>query len=204
MHRFLTGPGASFLRDGFEGASVDDIANASRVSKATLYAYFPDKRLMFIEVFRSELERLRSEANYVLDLSLPAEQLLAAVMRMVSEHLVSDFGARAFRLSVAEAERFPVLAREYYEAGPGKLRSHLVQIFEICASRDELEIADPELAADQLIELSSAMIHDRVLLLGANAVDDAMIDRVIGGALHVFMAAYGTGIANPAALKAAQ
>lgn len=159
---------------------------------------------MFIEVFRAELERLRSEANYTLDLSMPAEQLLSAVMRMISQHLVSDFGARAFRLSVAEAERFPTLAREYYDAGPGKLRNQLVQVFAICASRDELEIADPELAADQLIELSSAKIHDRVLLLGPDAVDEAMIDRVVGGALRVFMAAYGTGMADVGSLKAAQ
>lgn len=39
-----------FLRDGFEGASVDDIARAAGVSKATLYSYFPDKRLLFMEV----------------------------------------------------------------------------------------------------------------------------------------------------------
>lgn len=46
-----------FLRDGFEGAAVDDIAREAGVSKATLYSYFPDKRVMFMEVFRSELAR---------------------------------------------------------------------------------------------------------------------------------------------------
>ena len=49
----LDGARKVFMRDGFEGASVDDIAREACVSKATLYSYFPDKRLLFIEVQRS-------------------------------------------------------------------------------------------------------------------------------------------------------
>ena len=51
-----------FLRDGFSGTSVDDIAAAARVSKATLYSYFADKRLMFEEAMQNERQRLDSEA----------------------------------------------------------------------------------------------------------------------------------------------
>ena len=45
-----------FLKDGFEGASVDDIAKEAGVSKATLYSYFPDKRFHFMEVASSQCE----------------------------------------------------------------------------------------------------------------------------------------------------
>ncbi len=38
----LQGAREIFMSDGFEGASVDDIARAAGVSKATLYSYFPD------------------------------------------------------------------------------------------------------------------------------------------------------------------
>lgn len=50
----LEGARTVFLRDGFDGASVDEIARQAAVSKAKLYSYFPDKRTMFSEVFRSE------------------------------------------------------------------------------------------------------------------------------------------------------
>ena len=46
-----------FLRDGFEGASVDDIAREANVSKATLYSYFPDKRVLFLEIASQETHR---------------------------------------------------------------------------------------------------------------------------------------------------
>ena len=50
----LDGARTVFMRDGFEGASVDDIVREAGVSKATLYSYFPDKRLLFIEVAKIE------------------------------------------------------------------------------------------------------------------------------------------------------
>ena len=41
VDQVLAGAREIFLRDGFEGASVDDIARASGVSKATLYTFTP-------------------------------------------------------------------------------------------------------------------------------------------------------------------
>mgnify|MGYP000323024766 CR=1 FL=1 len=63
----LAGARDIFLRDGFEGASVDDIARAAGVSKATLYSYFPDKRLLFMEVARAECLRAADEAEAMID-----------------------------------------------------------------------------------------------------------------------------------------
>ena len=53
----LAGARDVFMADGFEGASVDAIARAAGVSKATLYSYFPDKRLLFMEVADTECAR---------------------------------------------------------------------------------------------------------------------------------------------------
>ena len=57
----LDGARTVFMRDGFEGASVDDIVREAGVSKATLYSYFPDKRHLFTEVARIECERMADE-----------------------------------------------------------------------------------------------------------------------------------------------
>ncbi|MEZ5686188.1 MAG: helix-turn-helix domain-containing protein, partial [Paracoccaceae bacterium] len=63
----LEGARAVFLRDGFEGASVDDIAREAGVSKATLYSYFPDKRLLFMEVAKCECARQADEAAALIE-----------------------------------------------------------------------------------------------------------------------------------------
>lgn len=194
----LEGARKVFLRDGFEGASVDDIAREAGVSKATLYSYFPDKRLMFIEVFRAELMRETTDASRLVDVDLPVEQVLPFIVQMISSHVVSEFGVRVYRVSIGESERFPMLAKEYYEAGPMQLRRQLSQYFERCVERGELVIQDFELAADQLIELASATIQDRVALLGSDSVDKEQLRRVNRGAVKMFMSCYGPGASERA------
>jgi TetR/AcrR family transcriptional repressor of mexJK operon len=187
----LEGARVIFLRDGFEGASVDEIARKSGVSKATLYSYFPDKRIMFIEVFRNELARQAADTSALVEVDLPVEQVLPFIVQIISAHLISEFGLQIYRVSVGEAERFPSLAREYYETGPLLLRQQLVSYLERCVQRGELRITDLELAADQLIELASVGIHNRALFMGPKAVEKDQLRKVNSSAVQMFLACYG-------------
>ena len=72
----LEGARSVFLRDGFEGASVDDIARAAGVSKATLYSYFPDKRLLFLEVARCECNRQTEETEALICTATTVREVL--------------------------------------------------------------------------------------------------------------------------------
>lgn len=148
---------------------------------------------MFIEVFRAELSRDTADASALIDVDLPVEQVLPFIVQMISSQLTSDFGVRVYRVSVGEAERFPTLAQEYYDAGPGLLRSQLVRYLERCVQRGELVVEDLELAADQLIRLAGTTIQDRTIFLGRESVDRDMLRRVNRGAVAMFMAAYGVG-----------
>lgn len=188
----LEGARLVFLRDGFEGASVDDIAREAGVSKATLYSYFPDKRLMFMEVFRSELQREAADANALVDIDLPVQQVLPFVIQMIANHLVSEFGVRVFRLSVGEADRFPVLAQEYYESGLIEATQRLIVYFELCVARGELVIDDLELAANQLLRLAGTIIHEKALLLGRSSITTEDLQRIGSGAVRMFLLAYGS------------
>ena len=57
----LRGAREVFLKCGFEGASVDAIAEQAKVSKATLYAHFPSKDRLFLSVLQAECDRLSEE-----------------------------------------------------------------------------------------------------------------------------------------------
>jgi len=50
----LEGARQVFLSDGFEGASVDDIAKAEGDTKATLYSYFQKQRILFKQVDKTK------------------------------------------------------------------------------------------------------------------------------------------------------
>lgn len=188
----LHGARQVFLRDGFEGASVDDIAREAGVSKATLYSYFPDKRLLFTEVASTECRRQADAALQVIDFGAPP----ATVLRLAAVHIVafmaSDFGRRIFRICVAEADRFPALGVEYYRSGPELAREKLGAYLRLAAARGELAIDDFDLAADQFAELCRAGIHAKLIFGIAPAPSAAEIDRTIDGAVATFLARYGS------------
>ncbi|MBD3679795.1 MAG: TetR/AcrR family transcriptional regulator [Rhodobacteraceae bacterium] len=186
----LEGAREVFMRDGFEGASVDSIAAAAGVSKATLYSYFPDKKLLFMEVAKTECGRQADAAISKVDPTLPAEQVLTFAARTMVQFLFSDFGLQTFRIAVAESGRFPEIGREFYASGPARAQAVLAEYLEARVAAGELRIDDIELAAAQFPELCKASLHTKLILGLKSGVSQEEIDRVIAGAVEVFMARY--------------
>ncbi len=187
----LEGAQEVFMRDGFEGASVDDIARAAGVSKATLYSYFPDKRLLFMEVATGQCQRQAEECIQAIDPDLPPEEVLRGSAERMMRFYLSEFGRAVFRIVVAETERFPGLGREFWEAGPAKSRDVLIEYFREANARGKLRVADAELAADQFTELCKVDLHPRLLMGLCRDVSEADRNRVASGAVDMFLARYG-------------
>ncbi|MDV7144732.1 TetR/AcrR family transcriptional regulator [Tropicimonas sp. TH_r6] len=187
----LEGAQEVFMRDGFEGASVDDIARAAGVSKATLYSYFPDKRLLFMEVATGQCQRQADECIQAIDPELPPGEVLRGSAERMMGFYLSEFGRAVFRIVVAETERFPGLGREFWEAGPAKSRDVLIDYFHEANARKKLRVPDAELAADQFTELCKVDLHPRLLMGLCGEVSEAERDRVATGAVEMFLARYG-------------
>lgn len=187
----LDGARTIFLRDGFDGASVDDIARAAGVSKATLYSYFPDKRLLFMEVAKAECRRQADETEALIDDRAPVAQVLRLAADRIIAFGMSDFGQGIFRICVAESDRFPALGHEFYHSGPMLIRQRLSRYLQLAADRGELAITDFDLAADQFTQLCKADLHDRLIFGMADCCTPKDVDRIANGAVEMFMARYG-------------
>lgn len=187
----LEGARQVFLSDGFEGASVDDIAQAAGVSKATLYSYFPDKRMLFVEVVRTECASQADRALEVIDQTAPPRVVLTIAARHMVTFLLSGFALRIFRICLAEADRFPELGRAFYESGPALGRARLMEYLQGATARGQLRIEDFALAADQYAELCKTTIWVRAAFGVQSTFSQEEIDRVIAGAVDTFLARYG-------------
>lgn len=106
-----------FLVNGFEAASMAEIAKATGGSKQTLYGYFPSKEDLFVAVMREyagrmilpAFERLDHELDFAAGLCTFGRAFLTAI---------SDAEVIAFRrVLVAEGARSSV-GRLFYENGP--------------------------------------------------------------------------------------
>ncbi|MEQ9257522.1 MAG: TetR/AcrR family transcriptional regulator [Roseovarius sp.] len=190
FEQVLDGAREIFMRDGFEGASVDDIARAASVSKATLYSYFPDKRLLFSEVARIECNRQAEEALGVIGNEAPVETVLREAAGRIVRFFLSDFGQQVFRICVAESYRFPELGQRFYESGPMLVRERMSKVLMPYVERGVLKIDDMDLAANQFGELCKADLFVRSLCGVCGKVTEADIDRVVTGAVEMFLARY--------------
>lgn len=189
----LEGARSVFLEDGFEGASVDSIARAAAVSKATLYSYFPDKQHIFLAVVNAECARQSQEAIDKIDQNAPPSQVLGQAGRHFLRFLTSDFGKQMFRICVAESGRFPEIGREFYRSGPERMQAEVSAYLDAARARGQLRIEDTLLAAQQFSELCKADIWLRLIFGVSPAPQSEDIDRIVDSAVKLFLARYGTG-----------
>lgn len=187
----LDGARTVFMRDGFEGASVDDIVREAGVSKATLYSYFPDKRLLFLEVAKAECKMQSEVAIQQIEASGDVREALATAAGRMIRFFLSDVGMQVYRIVVGESQRFPEIGREFYASGPLMVREMLHRFLTKAVADGKMNIADVSLAADQFPELCKAGLHMQMVLGLRETVTDDEIDRVIDGAVEMFMAQYG-------------
>lgn len=187
----LLGARDVFMKDGFEGASVDDIAREAGVSKATLYSYFPDKRLLFREVVRTECERQACQADDMVLADCEPARVLHETAQGLMDVIMSDFSLRMFRICVAEAERFPELGEEFYESGPLAFRIRLEDYLKKAVDRGELSIQDTELAAEQFLELCKAGWLMRAVFKHERDLPEDEREQYAREAVATFLARYG-------------
>src|SRR6056297_1825628 len=101
----LDGARAVFVAEGYERASMDQIARTAGVSKATVYSYFADKRELFTAMYRAEMLKLAESAVELTDTHLPPERALHDAGRRMLDYLTSDFALAMYRICVAETPR---------------------------------------------------------------------------------------------------
>lgn len=186
----VEGARAIFMRDGFEGASVDDIARAAGVSKATLYSYFTDKRVLFSEVARIECKRQAEAAIDKIGAHETVEDALHEAANLLVRFFLSDFGKQVYRICVAEADRFPELGKSFYASGPQLARERLSAVLRPYVENGDLVIDDLDLAAGQFNELCKTDLFMRALCGVETQFDDDRISRVVHGAVAMFLARY--------------
>ena len=176
--RILDVATALFLNDGFGATSIEAVAKRAGISKRTLYHRFSGKEMLFEAVVRRLVERwtpsfdtamleapsldegLRRTAEYMLKVALTLEAL--ALHRMV----------------IAEARRFPALARVLHELGAAAGIERVARHLDGCIANGEIRPIDARFAAEQFILMVVTGPRRRALGLGTPLNPAALADWI--------------------------
>ena len=184
-----------FLRNGYLGTSMDQIAALAAVSKQTVYKHFADKERLFSEIVIGTVNEA-SDPTYNEVLNLQDSGDVEADLRDLARRLVGRVMQPRLlqlrRLVIGEAGRFPELGQTFYEQGPGRTVGALAAAFERLAEQGVLHLDDPALAAAHFNWLIMSIPLNQAMLSGN---DDppapADLDRYVESGVRVFLAAYG-------------
>jgi TetR/AcrR family transcriptional repressor of mexJK operon len=185
-----------FLRRGFAGASVDEIAAEAHVSKPTIYAYFSSKEELFRRIMAAIVEHARS----ALTAFTPAPaQDAADVVRELHEYaevwmssiLQPDLLALR-RLVIGEAARFPELALTYYQGGPLHVEQRLAARLGQLAEAGYLRLTNPSLAAQHFGYLIVGPLQTRAMFVPSELPTPAETAEAIESGVGAFLVLYGS------------
>ena len=183
----------AFLRSGYLGTSMDEIAAEAGVSKQTVYKQFADKERLFTEIVLGTIDHV-GEPFFTGLGTLEESADLEADLRQIARRLVDVVRdprlLQLRRLVIGEAERFPELGRAYYERGPGRSTEMLAAQFEQLAQQGILDVDDPLLAAEHFNWLVLSIPLNRAMFSVEVKFSAAELERYADQAVRVFLAAY--------------
>jgi AcrR family transcriptional regulator len=188
--QIMEGAREVFLAQGFDAASMGEIARKAGVSKGTLYVYFDSKERLFEAIAHEECGA-QAETVFSLD---PADHDVEAVLTRLGRSFVKFLcrpGAMSpLRTVIAISDRMPEIGREFYETGPAEGVTKLCHYLESQVAAGILTIEDCEVAAAQFLDSCVATILKPLLFNASEAPSDERIDHVVGIAVRTFLAAY--------------
>lgn len=188
--QILDGAREVFLSQGFDAASMGEIARKAGVSKGTLYVYFDSKEKLF-EAIAHEACGAQAEGVFCLD---PADRDVEAVLTRLGIGFVGFLcrpGAMSpLRTVISISERMPEIGKVFYETGPAEGVAKLCRYLESQVAAGILSIKDCEVAAAQFLDSCLATILKPLLFNASDAPTEERINYVVGIAVRAFLAAY--------------
>jgi AcrR family transcriptional regulator len=159
--RILDAAGQVFLERGFQGASVDEIAEVACAGKPTIYAKFPGKQALFAAVIERLVLRNTSLEAYACP-GGSIEERLEALAAVILTTVLTPETIGLIRVAVAEARRFPDLATSVSCMGRERKTEAVTRVFAEFAGSDDIG-ASPAFAPERLPETARRFL-DLVVL----------------------------------------
>ena len=106
-----------FLKKGFDGVSMEEIAKTSNVAKQTLYSHFKGKDDLFRAIIQERSKVFLNALPHSNDSFATLDDFLNKVGATTIKILYARETLELYRLVVSETPRFPDIGKFYWQAG---------------------------------------------------------------------------------------
>jgi AcrR family transcriptional regulator len=176
-----------FFEQGYAASSIDAIIERIGGSKRNIYSEFGSKE----GVFTALVSEIADDALAVLSVEGFAGRDLRETLldfgRRLFELYMSPALMGVYRSIMAEALRFPELAKAFYDKGPGRASDRLAEVLEEAKARGEIELDDCHSAADHFVGMLRDNLHLRVMLGLRPPPSPAEAEAAVTSAVNIFL-----------------
>jgi AcrR family transcriptional regulator len=176
-----------FFEQGYAATSIDAIIERIGGSKRNIYNEFGNKEGLFTALVSESADKAlsalsieRFEGRNLSDVLLDFGRRLLAIY-------MSDALIGVYRSIMTEGFRFPDLAKDFYEKGPGRGSSRLAEVLEEAKARGEIQIDDCHRAADHFLGMVRDNLHLQVILGLRPPPSPAEAEAVVVSAINIFL-----------------
>jgi AcrR family transcriptional regulator len=143
----------TFVKHGYNGTTMEAIARAAGITRRTLYARYPDKRAVFLDVIPWALtRRTEREASYDVDENDLRGSLLgigrAGLARAIDPDIV-----RLTRIAMNESARFPEFAISAHSMTWSGRHRQVMELLRHHQEAGTIEVDDLESTAGHFIAM---------------------------------------------------
>lgn len=153
-----------FLRQGYDGSSMDAIATEAGVSKLTVYSHFNDKESLYVAAIKAKCEHQLPRLIFDQNDDAPMETVLERIGTAFVELINSPESIALHRLLMSTAGKELALANAFYEIGPLRVVNEMAELLTRMDRNGQLRVAHPHNAAEHFFCLLKGGAHFRLLI----------------------------------------
>ena len=159
-----------FIRSGYGGTTMEDIAAEAGFTKRTLYNNYGDKDTLFRQMVEDTVLYAEAFARGLLKefaVSITKANVAASLEALgvrLALGIVRPEVVALRRMLIGESRDFPAIGREYFDRAPGEVLRALTEGFATLTRRRFLRARDAQTAAEQFAYLVAGAHLDLALM----------------------------------------
>lgn len=176
-----------FYINGYSATSVDQIIAQIGGSKRTIYNEFINKEGLFKALIEKQVKEFISTIKKKDFNKELIEENIYDFGVILMQNLMQIKAIGIFRIILTESNRFPELAKFFYENGPQEVSTTLKKMLENAKNEKKINNIDCEQSADNFVGMLKGNMHLKVLLGLREIPNDNEMKKYVKESVEIFL-----------------